>query len=183
MATINDVLFASVTNTLQMPKTRVPNLIGVLPSLAVGKRQRGGANVVKTSKRRTYWLLWQGLLSCKLTSICWHIHCKETFRNIPVPSWDVTYQTLPRREWFIYDIIIPVQGEFCKWHPGWGWEYRKAFFTVYCITYLFSTISHHSNHPWSSTLVYSFRTACSLRLRKDGDLNSCCRQILFQLAD
>jgi hypothetical protein len=42
MKTINDVLFASVTKTLQMPKTKVPNLIGDLISLAVGNRQRGG---------------------------------------------------------------------------------------------------------------------------------------------
>ncbi len=26
---------------------------------------------------------------------------------------------------------IPAQGEFGKWHPGWGREYRKPFFKVY----------------------------------------------------
>jgi hypothetical protein len=30
----------------------------------------------------------------------------------------------------MYDVIIPAQGEFGKCHPGWGREYRKAFFTV-----------------------------------------------------
>jgi hypothetical protein len=29
-------------------------------------------------------------------------------------------------------LIIPAQGEFGKRHPGWGREYRQAFFfTVY----------------------------------------------------
>ncbi len=28
-------------------------------------------------------------------------------------------------------LIIPAQGEFGKWHPGWGREYLKAFFTVH----------------------------------------------------
>ncbi len=35
----------------------------------------------------------------------------------PVPSRDVTYQTLPGREYFIYYLFISGQGE---WHPGWG---------------------------------------------------------------
>ncbi len=48
--------------------------------------------------------------------------------DIPIPSWDVTYQSLPGQEKFIYDVIIPAQGEFGKWHPGWGREYQKAFF-------------------------------------------------------
>ncbi len=30
------------------------------------------------------------------------------------------------------DVIIPEPGEFGKWHPGWGREYRKAF--LQCIT-------------------------------------------------
>ncbi len=40
---------------------------------------------------------------------------------------------LPNSPWagIIYiDVIIPAQGEFGKRHPGWGQEYRKAFFTV-----------------------------------------------------
>ncbi len=49
---------------------------------------------------------------------------KKTLFDIPVPSRDVTYQTLPGRELFHYDVIIPAQGEFAKWHPGWGLEYR-----------------------------------------------------------
>jgi hypothetical protein len=27
----------------------------------------------------------------------------------------------------LYKVIIPAQGEFGKWHPGWGREYRKVF--------------------------------------------------------
>ncbi len=61
--------------------------------------------------------------------------------DIPVPSRDATYQTLPRREYFIYDVIIPGQGEFGKWHPGWGREYRKAFFTVYLVSYPWEIIT------------------------------------------
>ena len=29
--------------------------------------------------------------------------------------------------------IIPGQGEFGKWHPGWGQEYPKKIFTVCCV--------------------------------------------------
>ncbi len=50
------------------------------------------------------------------------IHRKKSF-SISRPSRDVAYQTLP-------DVTIPAKGEFSKWHPGWGREYRKAFFTV-----------------------------------------------------
>jgi len=31
----------------------------------------------------------------------------------------------------MYDVIIPAQGEFGEWHPGWGQETRLPFFTVY----------------------------------------------------
>jgi hypothetical protein len=34
--------------------------------------------------------------------------------DIPVPSRDVAYQTLPRRDYFICDVIIPAKGEFGK---------------------------------------------------------------------
>jgi hypothetical protein len=40
-------------------------------------------------------------------------HRKKAF-DIPVPNRVVTYQTLSRREKFIYDVIIPAQGEFGK---------------------------------------------------------------------
>ncbi len=44
----------------------------------------------------------------------------------------VTYQTLPRRDYTIYDVIIPAQGEFvCDIPAGDG---RKAFFTVNLIS-------------------------------------------------
>ncbi len=38
---------------------------------------------------------------------------------------------LGRNKTYMYNIIIPAQWEFGKWHPGWGQEYRKAFFTVW----------------------------------------------------
>ncbi len=37
--------------------------------------------------------------------------------HFPVPSRDVTYQTLPGRELFYF--IFPGQVEFGKWHPDW----------------------------------------------------------------
>ncbi len=43
--------------------------------------------------------------------------------GFPVPSRDVTKQTLPGREYY----IIPVQGEFGWWHPGWGREKDNRF--------------------------------------------------------
>jgi hypothetical protein len=42
------------------------------------------------------------------------IHFKKKLFDIPVPCRDVTYQTLPGQEKFIYDVIIPAQGEFGK---------------------------------------------------------------------
>jgi hypothetical protein len=51
---------------------------------------------------------------------------KKAFRySRPLPGCH-----LPNSSWIIFDVIIPAQGEFGKSHPGWGWEYRKAFFTV-----------------------------------------------------
>ncbi len=61
------------------------------------------------------------------------IHCKQSFSIFPSPSQDVTYQTLPRREYFIL-YNSPVQGEFGKWHPGRGQEYRKKLF--YSVQYV-----------------------------------------------
>ncbi len=34
---------------------------------------------------------------------------------------------------YMTSLHIPAQGEFGKWHPGLGREYRKAFFTVYIL--------------------------------------------------
>jgi hypothetical protein len=48
---------------------------------------------------------------CKRATV--DITVKKLF-DIPVTSRDVTYQTLPRRELFMYDVIIPAQGEFGK---------------------------------------------------------------------
>jgi hypothetical protein len=47
--------------------------------------------VIEVVKGMLFWLLWQGVLSCQLYTV------KKLF-DIPVPSGDVTYQTLPRRE-------------------------------------------------------------------------------------
>ncbi len=47
------------------------------------------------------------------------LHCKKGI-GFPVPSRDVTDHTLPGRESLNYS--IPMQGEFGKWHPGWGRE-------------------------------------------------------------
>jgi hypothetical protein len=47
--------------------------------------------------------------------------------DIPVPSRDVTYQTLPRREYFIYDVIIPAQGEFGSDVPAGDGNIEKLF--------------------------------------------------------
>ncbi len=66
--------------------------------------------------------------------MCFHfLTCtvKKAFRySRPQPGCHLPNSSY-RREWFIYDVIIPAQGEFGKWHPGWGRECRKAFFTVW----------------------------------------------------
>jgi hypothetical protein len=46
---------------------------------------------------------------------------KKKISDFPVPSGDVTYQTLPGRE---SNLIIPGQEEFGQRHPGWGRENR-----------------------------------------------------------
>ncbi len=44
---------------------------------------------------------------------------KKSYR-FSIPSQDVANQTLSGREL----LIIPGQGEFDLWNPGWGWEKR-----------------------------------------------------------
>jgi hypothetical protein len=55
------------------------------------------------------------------------MHCKKKVSGFPVqlPSRDVTYQTLPGREYLIFNYSRP--GEFGEWHPGWGGENREPF--------------------------------------------------------
>jgi hypothetical protein len=45
---------------------------------------------------------------------------KKKVTDFPVPSRDVTSQTLPSGK----NLINPGQGEFGYWHPGWGRENR-----------------------------------------------------------
>ncbi len=50
--------------------------------------------------------------------------------GFPVPCRDVTHTKLFLAGYFK---IIPGQEESGKWHPGWGQENRKLFFTVYSL--------------------------------------------------
>ncbi len=45
--------------------------------------------------------------------------------HFPVPSRDVTYQTLPGRE-----KLFPASESLVSEYPGWGREYGLPFFTV-----------------------------------------------------
>ncbi len=51
--------------------------------------------------------------------------------DIPVPSRNVTHQTLPGLEYFINDVIIPVQGEFGKFLPAGDGNIEKLFYYVW----------------------------------------------------
>ncbi len=55
-------------------------------------------------------------------------HTVKKVRGFPVPRRDVPYQTPIGRKYS--NLIIPCQGEFGKWHPGWGRENQEPFFTV-----------------------------------------------------
>ncbi len=56
------------------------------------------------------------------------IHRKNRFSIFPSPAgMSLTKLSLGGNH-----EIIPTQGEFGKRHPGWGREYRIAFFTVTC---------------------------------------------------
>jgi hypothetical protein len=45
---------------------------------------------------------------CRTFEKSYTLHCKKKISHFPVPSWDVTYQTLHSRE----NLIIPGQGDF-----------------------------------------------------------------------
>jgi hypothetical protein len=74
--------------------------------------------------------------------------------DFPIPSQDVTNQTLPDRELFNTSLIIPGQGMFGSdipagdgkianfWHPGCRGENRKPFFTVYPLQYAVGKMEH-----------------------------------------
>ncbi len=48
------------------------------------------------------------------------VHCKKRFATFPSSAWvSLTKLSLGRS-----NLIIPAQGEFGKWHPGWGRECR-----------------------------------------------------------
>jgi len=49
------------------------------------------------------------------------LHCKQIFTRF-------LDFFLPNLSGTGTGYIIPGQGEFGKWHYGWGWEYRKTFF-------------------------------------------------------
>ncbi len=87
---------------------------------------------------------WREKWGRKNANHCIHCNVKKFF-HIPVPSRDVTYQTLPGQEQFIYDVIIPALGKFGKWHPGCrGRKYRKVF----CVHRLGGDAAHGAHqHP------------------------------------
>ncbi len=56
-----------------------------------------------------------------------NIHCKKRLMIFPsLIGMSLTKLSLGRNNW-----IIPVWGEFGQWHPGWGRENWKPFFTGY----------------------------------------------------
>ncbi len=66
------------------------------------------------------------------SSVCYgqfvkFVHCKKRFAVFPSPSgMSLTKPFLAGN-----NLIIPVLGEFSKWHPGWGRENRELLFTVF----------------------------------------------------
>ncbi len=61
------------------------------------------------------------------------------------------YQTLPGQELWRHNWIIPAQGEFGKWHPGWRRETREPFFTVWAYDMVCLNQSCESRRQTNST--------------------------------
>ncbi len=84
------------------------------------------------------------------------VHCKKRFAVFPSPAgMSLTKPSLAGN-----NLIIPVLGEFGKWHPGWGRENREPFFTVYTVHFI---CIPHSWKEWltlsSSYSTHAVRTA------------------------
>ncbi len=95
-------------------------------------------------------------------------------------------------------LISPSQGEFGKWHPGWGWENHKPFFTVYSYrrTSLFFlhvvtkrkvplTERITEKYWWARVfwpLLWIYHPFCILKRCLDSNPDSCCsKQARYQL--
>ncbi len=73
------------------------------------------ANIFKDA---VYWAITTTNIAFLLLLTRWMAYTVKQVSSFLVPSRDVIYQTL----------VIPVQGEFGKWHPGWGRENPLTFF-------------------------------------------------------
>ncbi len=56
-----------------------------------------------------------------------YVHCKKKVSDFPVPA----EMSLTKLSLGGTSLIIPAQGEFGKWNPGWGQENSNFFFTVW----------------------------------------------------
>ncbi len=85
----------------------------------------GGRNTWISDTDPGFVITWCG--ECLFSSFCIpfasHLHCKKKV-FVPLPSRDVTNQTLPGREYFIFS---RPQGEIDQWHPGLGREKGYPF--------------------------------------------------------
>jgi hypothetical protein len=104
------------------------------------------------------WFLRGSKLSCALDTYL-SIHRKKAFRySRPQPG-----SHLPNSPWagiMTSYINYSCPGEFGKWHPGWGREYRKAFFTVYVVSMFcelscFSRALLFERWQWRQRINYS----------------------------
>ncbi len=85
---------------------------------------------------------WLDSYSIKKTRIKLRAYCKQA-NDFPVPSRDVTYQTLPGREQFNHSR----PKEFDKWHPGWGRENCWLFFTLQSFVWNFFSLCSERHCP------------------------------------
>jgi hypothetical protein len=77
-----------------------------------------------------------------------NVHCKKRLTIFPSPAgMSLTKLSLDGN-----NLIIPVQGEFGKWHPGWGRENCKSFLQCryrigLCTEYSAPPLSHIHRYP------------------------------------
>ncbi len=72
-----------------------------------------------------------------------NLHCKKRLTIFPCPAgMSPTKLSLAGN-----NLIVHGEGEFGKWHPGWGRDYCSSCFTVYSLSVWYS-----EEHVWAQML-------------------------------
>ncbi len=93
----------------------------------------------------------------------WSVHCKKSLAIFPSPEW----MSLTKLSLAGNNLIFPDQGEFGKWHPGWGRENGYPFFTV--------PIWHQLMLNWERGRVFGGKSVIVVRWHRRIQFTLCVR--------